>query len=607
MTAPRLLLVGLLGALVLHGCECDMPGPDAGPGRDGGIIDLDSGEHPPDTDGGDPPPDEDGGVDAGGPDPAELARELCLAYARGHESRLRHLSVAAAPPARCLPTDPLPEAPDDDELPAGTCAIGDEVRQLFFTALTGGRVALDADAFRACVANGRAARAANPTLADLEQREAAVVALVNDADCAAAVTPLVTTAGTPCQQAWDCATPLRCEASPIDGAGLTCVAPAAENERCDDVAREQDLAVRTCADGLACVLGLCTTPLGDGDTCTAAGVPCAGGLACLPTGLCGAPQAADAPCTNPSQCQGDLVCAGGLCAVLDAGQPLGGACGTDSDCATRCVVCRPDGSDGGTACALRGADDEPCAVDDDCQAGLFCDPAAARCASYASPGAACGPSAECASGFLCTSDAPPTLDDAGPEDAGPPPDGGFVATCTRLPVIGEGCIRAGPWTCGTGSCVDGVCRAGSPGDVCVNDGDCTDLCVEGACTVAPREGAPCTADDRCAAGLLCNDNGRCLLPPGAGEPCAPGQRCGDGAYCTTPPDAGPVCQAQGTPGETCTDDDQCLTGRCLDTGTCSAQPASCLTSRDVFAQLVGLSLFVPLVVRLRRRRRAPRA
>jgi len=598
-----LFLTPLLAAIAVAGCECDVSGGDAGL-PDGSIIDLNDGGAP-ETDAGPTPPTDAGAPDGGFVDPSDVARELCLGYARGQESYARHLAVVSTLPPRCLPSDALPSAPTDGELPVGTCAVGDPVRAMFLEALTGGRVAVDVVRFRACLANGRAARAQHATIADAVGRLDAIEALVDDADCLAAMTPLVDTEGALCLQAWDCAAPMRCEADPADGDTLTCLRPAALNARCDDVPLLGGNAVRTCSDGLACVLGICTERLAATDSCTADGIPCGEALACLTTAVCGPPGGLDAACTKNAQCEATLTCdtSAGTCAAAADVPPLGGACVTTSECITPCVVCRPDGSDAGPSCQLRADDGEPCTASDHCRADLFCDTAAGSCAGYAVVTEACGASERCGSGLLCTTGLPPSLPDAGPPDAGPVPDGGFVSECKELPGIGEGCQRFGVWRCGEGACVGSVCLAGLVDEACIANSDCADsLCVQGTCTIAPRDGAPCTADGRCDTGLLCTD-GRCLPPPSAGDPCAPGNVCDEVSFCETPPDAGPVCEAERPAGDVCTRDEQCRAGRCLDSGTCSAEPASCLTSRDVFAQLVGLALLLPLALRLRRRRR----
>lgn len=219
----------------------------------------------------------------------------------------------AALPARCLPSDALPASPADADLPASACAVGDPVRAMFLKALTGGRVTIDVERFRACLQTGRAVRAQFATIADTQARLDAISALTADADCLAAVTPLLTSEGAECLQAWDCAAPLACEADPTDGDGLSCLSPAALNARCDDEPLTDSNALRTCADGLACVLGLCTERLADADNCTPSGVPCGDGLACLTTAVCGAPGGADAACTTNPQCESGLVCNGATC------------------------------------------------------------------------------------------------------------------------------------------------------------------------------------------------------------------------------------------------------------------------------------------------------
>jgi hypothetical protein len=586
-------------ALSLLAAACDCGGEplvDAGPPDavvdPGLLVGLDSGPRP-----------DGGGPDDAVPreeDPELLAKELCFAYRRALLSLAQHQALASPPP-RCSNADLLPEVSDDD-LPVGACGAQDATLDLFRRALLGGRVRIDAPRFRACLAKGRAARASHPRLGELEERALALLALPAEADCAAAITPLVTEHGASCVQAWDCAGSLRCEADPPDAPGLRCLAPASEGERCAVVEVGGHLAPRTCASGTACVLGLCTRRLQAGAGCTLFDVPCLEGLACLAGGLCGPPAAAGGSCSVDFQCAAPLACgAGGLCApppaLLEDGEP----CAADVECKRPCSVCRP-GAGEALACQDRAAVGEACVVDEHCGAALCCRQGA--CGPFVQSGGACGPEAPCAAGLLC---APP----AAAGNSGQGDDGHAVSdddgdasepalVCRPLPGLGEPCQALGPWVCGEGACVNEQCSAGALDDPCGGDSDCSAdrLCVEGACARAPRDGAPCTSDGRCAAALYC-EGLRCKGPPPAGEACGPGGLCADGAFCA----ADQRCEATRAAGLPCASDGQCASGLCTENLTCSARGASCLTSREAFAQLLGLALLLPVLVRLRRRRR----
>jgi hypothetical protein len=627
--SPVLLSCALVTALVA--CDCSGGTPDAGQIDDDGglgvIVDAGADGGTTDDDGG--APGDDAGQDAGPAlSDAEIAQRLCLAYRRGLDNRDRQLA-ALAPPARCSNTDPLPDVGDDLALPLGSCGVQDPLREMFATALAGGRVDIDHDLFTACVANGRAMRTGSAARGDSAARAAGITALIDDADCSGAVTPLVTTAGSPCEQAWDCAAPLRCEADPIDGTTLSCLAGAAVGDRCDDVAVGDQVPLRTCRDGTACVLGFCTDRLNDGDACetTADAVPCAVGSVCLTTDTCGPPGGETAPCARGDQCADGLVCDGASSQCVTATPLLddGEVCTADSECALPCSVCRPDGA-GALRCADRASAAGTCAATDHCRVDLHCVADGGVCQPVRALFEPCGPTAPCGEQLVCTNlprpDPPPPPDagagDAGANDAGSADagavDGGPVGfVCRGYSNLGQGCQRNGLYRCAEGACVGGVCVAGDIDDPCIADSDCEDdaFCVVNVCVRKPREDAPCTSDGRCADGLVCTDD-RCQQLPAAGEPCTPDERCGDGAFCEVPDpgpdggvvDAGPRCETTRPPGDACTDDAQCDHGRCLASGTCGAEAASCLTTRETFAQLVGLSLLLPLAGRLRRRRRA---
>ncbi len=597
------------GALLLSAAACDCGGEV---GADGGGLPRDAGADP----AADAGPRGDGGalVDGGsGQPPAtleQMATELCFSYARGLLNLERHLALEALP-ARCSNDDEAPDVSATEALPIGSCGVQDPRRDLFLRALSGGRVAISLEAFRACVDKGRAVRAAGATLGDLPARAAGLQALPSDDDCAAAITPLVSEAGAGCVQAWDCVAPLACQADPLDSFSLKCLPPAAEGARCDDAPPFDDvLALRTCASGLACVLGVCTSRLAEDAACSDDGVPCAAGLTCRSSASCGVPSLETEVCADDGDCAAGLFCDGATLTCLALLPPAGDGepCVATDECGGLCSVCRPlEGGDGGTACQDRAPAGGACATDDHCRAGLFCDAASGACAPYRALDEACGPAAPCRAGLLCTDEPPPPPP---PNDAGVvvdpdppvPGDGGPSGPFCQAPrSVGESCQRFGVWRCGEGSCVDDVCRAGTFGDPCLGDGDCQEgaLCVANTCARAPRSGAPCTADGRCDDDLLCRAN-RCVELPAAGEACTADRRCAAGAFC---PSAATTCEALRPPGLPCTADGECATGICLDTLTCGAEGASCLTTGSAFAQIVGLSLMLPLLSRLRRRRR----
>ena len=553
--------------------------------RDAGVLGGDAGEVP--------------------PDPEALAEELCLAYRRG----LRNLELAEAQQqalatGRCSGEDLLRDIatrPDLATLPQGTCTRSDALLRLFQDALEGGRVHIDRAAFRACIERGRALRASYDTVGEREAREAALRGLVDDPACEDAITPLVDEGGT-CVHAWDCIAPLRCEANPLEDDTLRCLRPALEGARCVVTAPEGQESARTCAAGTACVLGICTRRIDEGQPCNGSSVPCVEGLVCSPEGTCAPPGGEGAACASDAHCEPDLMCgAEGTCSVeangLDDGEPCTADGGPPQPCAELCSVCRPD-NDGTRRCLDRGAEGAPCLTVNHCRAGLFCATASRTCAPFATLSEACGADHPCGPGLVCTDQPPPTLGDAG-VSAEPTLDGGPAGpTCHARPGIGEPCQSQAPYRCLEGTCLGGACVEGVVGDPCVGDAMCVDdlLCLDGACTRPPRAGAPCSADGRCETEAFCLE-GRCRPYPGPGVACAPNGRCEEGAFCLEG-----QCQALRTSGAPCPSDDACLSGLCLDTGLCAARAPSCYSTRAAFLQLLGLSLALPLLGALRRRR-----
>jgi hypothetical protein len=508
----------------------------------------------------------DGGFDAGPPPtPDEIARDLCLAMREGLVNAT--LQVAQSiPPERCSPTDPIADiAQLGAVLEPGACTQVDELFRSLQAGLRDGRFDVDTDQLAACAAAGREIRETLSTQAEYDERQAALAALPADAACQDIVTPLLGP-DDPCGHSLECPVGTRCEADPLDSPVLRCLGPALEGQRCEEVSPDfEHLPIRTCDEGLACVLNLCTRKLGEGLDCSGQ-VPCEDDLEC----------ADDQVCRTPEPEQVDPL-------------PLDGE-DCDGPCAARCSVCVPDADvDGGIlrVCSPPRDVGARCEGDAHCRAGLRCN--AGACAALLGLGQPCAPGA-CLDDLACVT-----------ENA----DGGPSSTCQARAAIGEPCADR---PCADGFCEGDVCREGVATDPCSSNGACAsgNLCVANVCVAAPRDGAPCTTDGRCDTDLTCIDD-RCRARPAADETCFPDP--------SAPPDAGPdvgicddrsfcvagTCVSKGDPGAACTSSDQCLSGRCLDTLTCAAEGASCVSARETFAFLLGLSFL--LAVPLRRRAR----
>lgn len=174
----------------------------------------------------------------------------------------------------------------------------------------------------------------------------------------------------------------------LSDGGLRCHAFRRAGQACALGADEQW--GTSCAPGLACVAGVCTTPLSEGGFCTpeacAPNLVCGDAGRCAPRGELGEPcgtclqglQCRDGTCARLGlegaacrfawECRAPNGCLGGVCRPLGA---VGATCTTVMDCEGHlaCV--------GGTCRTPRGLD-EPCAnLPSECASGLTCD--GARC------------------------------------------------------------------------------------------------------------------------------------------------------------------------------------------------------------------------------------
>jgi hypothetical protein len=233
-------------------------------------------------------------------------------------------------------------------------------------------------------------------------------------------------------------------------------------------------------------------------------------------------------------------------------------------------------------------------------------------ASRAGAAVAVARSFDCAvaDGWLDPSTAPVvgTLPDGSPcadfEEAGTPCAGGVcrLGRCYHRALPGEACdpgtatpevygVCTGDARCAATDPARGVCRTFGVGDACMPGGTFR-ACDEGACSAgvcaAPEPGgSDCRTNDECDSGACVGTF--CLARVGLGEVCTPGSSgldcldrttgrvcsdgcvdpyptcyrpCADGLRC-----AGGTCAPLAAPGEACTGNGECTTGRCAG-GTC---------------------------------------
>ena len=263
-----------------------------------------------------------------------------------------------------------------------------------------------------------------------------------------------------------------------------------------------DCTTSGCPTGQVCTGGVCTAVTGDGSVCS----PCSDGSECTgagsycigyPTGgnFCGK------NCRSSAECD---AAAGDVCA------DLGGV----GQC-VRVVGGSPDCSSGP---ATTG-----CTRDSECSATERCNTTSGMCEARppgAALGAPCAAVSECASGLCVGGTCSQTCDWLSPTSC---PSGFYC----------DGDL--------TGTCNDGVCRAGSAG--------------------AGAPGAVCAVDTECAS-LFCS-TGVCALPciPGGAAACPAGFACQMG----TSPSCG-ACKTSGALGDICDGNDDCTSGICATLG-----------------------------------------
>lgn len=394
--------------------------------------------------------------------------------------------------------------------------------------------------------------------------------------------------GTSCNADADCATNAWCRTS-----DHTCQADQSSGDACTSASQ--------CGSGY-CVDGVCCSSACDG-LCVA----CAATLkeSGTQSGTCGPAKAGSDPrddCSvdGANSCDRDGTCDGkGACRLYEQGTSCGATSCTGNlvagDVCDGFGECKTvSGQDCAPYTCRSGSCSTPCATDDDCTAGNFCD--ATTCVPKLALGHACTTSSTCGSGFcvdgICCSsacdgtcqacraaDKESGVDDGtcaaakvGLDPHDDCPDDG-VASCDRDGACnGKGACRLYaqdveclPPDCGTGSvptthacdgngtcvataaadCKPNVCVAGVCETACTTDGDCANdaWCEGGVCKAKGKNGDPCTrkggcASNICADGVCCNaacaSQCEACAEPGSEGTCTPvtGKPRGGRAACT---------------------------------------------------------------------------
>ncbi len=295
-----------------------------------------------------------------------------------------------------------------------------------------------------------------------------------------------------------------------------------------------------CAPGLVCDGGLCRALATPGTPC-ASDDDCDLDLLCT-DGACALGLALDAACDASLRCAPGLACErarcapaegeiGGCCGRCNSGRcvdghcapvgHLGCACESDSDCphdVSRCIagVCvgRP----------LRGAscdpDGAPCF-------GSVCHVSSRTCAPGVLGEGPCGAAQDCETGLFCS--------------------GGWLRSpgiCSRTVSIGEACGSAG-LVCTAGVCDGSTCRYHGAGEPCGSTSDCEPALqchgLPGVCAQAVRNGQPCAPPNVvCEQGVCDPGSARCV--GGRGQPCSVDAQCMAGLRCRSNGHAALFCE-----------------------------------------------------------------
>jgi hypothetical protein len=313
-------------------------------------------------------------------------------------------------------------------------------------------------------------------------------------------------------------------------------------------------------------------PCGHGEPC--ADGPCLEGLACNPENdRCQSEPTQ--PCRETADCGPGLVCVDGQC-QSDAGKDCvvatcddGFVCEDGTCRANEGTACLDGQCAAGLACdaskiCLPGLF-LPCRPELGCSGGLVCDPRSLLCKRPF--GGNCAAPLECLDGAQCDPVSRSCVLVTGPCNGTTCPSGYVCGGDSCLPGAGKPCFDGG--VCGPGFvCANegglAVCRS-APGTLCTEAAGCTpghvcDVSLSPARCVA-LEDEDCRQVP-CAAGLVCDTDERCALPPGA-TGCTNDAQCAEGSRC----EAG-QCRSEG--GRGCGISAPCLTGLSCEDGLCRA-------------------------------------
>jgi hypothetical protein len=340
----------------------------------------------------------------------------------------------------------------------------------------------------------------------------------------------------------------------------------------------------TCLDGVCCASASCLmcqacNVTGSAGTCAnvPAGTAEPRGM-CAPGGTCGNTGA----CNGAGACQKQdttVSCAAATCtgstAKAEAHCDGMGSCGAAVSINCSPYVCGPN------ACKTA------CTTNDDCLAPFTCQGSGSTKSCALKPnGVACSAGSECISGncvdgVCCGTPSCPACNSCGVNGAGscaPLGAGATDARCGATSPCGKTNVCDGAGACrnSTAVCQAAACNGTTftPAQSCA--GTAATACPAGtptscgayACDVATGCKTTCAADTDCAAGSFCNPAGKCISRGTQGDSCSKDNECGaghcvDGVCCNTTGTSCPLCQACNVTGSK---------GTCAFVGTGASEP-----------------------------------
>ncbi len=268
----------------------------------------------------------------------------------------------------------------------------------------------------------------------------------------------------------------KCISGPVNTclAPMKCACPTEDDCKCWDGSEGDPCSSESCQDGLSCN----QVPAESGETprCYdgSVGDPCGGGAPCK-SGLDCADVVGVKRCVK-------IIALNDPCDPEDpfARCPASGVCNTWYDEPT---------------CSLPGKNGDPCLVDTECSAGLYCVTAVHSCFAGL-PGDPCSTQTDCAAGNFCLQAAQ-------------------LGHCIHYLVAGETCLPGDP---------DLKCL---PGLVCRKD----PTAPEAVCAAAAVEGEPCISNGDCAPQTWCLPTLHVCSGGHDQAPCAESSDCADGWTC----------------------------------------------------------------------------